>query len=255
MPEMEKADFKFPDEIDQESKGKPVEAEDVEIEIEVEDDTPEGDRGRPPLPETLKEELEKDELDGYDEAVKVKLKQMKKVWHDERREKERIARENAEAVSMLQRLMDENKKYRDLIQTGSKEYASTLENAANLEVEAAKRAYKEAYEAGDSDRVVDAQQALQAANLKLVQAKNFKAPALQEPETEVQIPQSERSAADPKLTAWQKRNPWYGQLGYEDLTAYALGWHEKVRRQGSVVIGSDTYYDELDKVEIGRAHV
>jgi hypothetical protein len=61
----------------------------TDFEIEIEDDTPPEDRGREPLPKELVKELEDDELEEYSEKVKVRLKQMKKVWHDERREKER----------------------------------------------------------------------------------------------------------------------------------------------------------------------
>ena len=64
-----------------------------EIEIEIEDDTPVEDRGREPLPKDLVNELEADELEDYSDKVKTRLKQMKKVWHDERREKEQAERE------------------------------------------------------------------------------------------------------------------------------------------------------------------
>ena len=57
-----------------------------EIELEVVDDTPPEDQGREPMPKELVKELEEDELEDYSEKVKSRLKQMKKVWHDERRE-------------------------------------------------------------------------------------------------------------------------------------------------------------------------
>ena len=82
MPEMNVEDFKFPDEK-QESQ-----EQEEQFEVEVEDDTPTEDRRREPMPKPLVEELEQDELDQYDDGVKQKLKQMRKVWHDERREKE-----------------------------------------------------------------------------------------------------------------------------------------------------------------------
>ena len=76
-------EFEFPDEAEQ-----VVEKEEVdELDIEIEDDTPAADRGRQPLPKELVDELEKDELEEYSDKVKNRLKQMKKVWHDERREK------------------------------------------------------------------------------------------------------------------------------------------------------------------------
>lgn len=242
MPEFDD-EYKFPDEQD-EVKGA---AEGGEIEIEIEDDTPEEDRGREPMPKPIVEELEKDELEAYDERTKEKLKQMRKVWHDERRAKEAAAREREEAIQFAQRLMQENQRIKNILSTGEKEYVSTVQNAANLELEMAKRAYKEAYDAGDADAMVEAQQSMQEANIKIVQAQNFKIP-LQEENFSVQneyAPQQPQQApVDRKLLAWQERNPWFGQD--EEMTASALGLHEKLKRNGTIV-GSDEYYAALDK--------
>jgi len=239
MP-LEDTEFKFPDEI--ESKGKP------EIEIEIEDDTPAEDRGRQPLPKPLVEELERDELDQYDDNVKTKLKQMRKVWHDERREKESAVREQHEAVNLAQRLFEENKRIKGILSTGEREYVTTIQSNADMELRIAQRAYKEAYEAGDSDKVLEAQQALQIANLKMMQVKNFRMPSLQEEETRVQPQQQYQPAPyvpepDNKAVSWQKRNSWFGQD--RSMTAFALGLHEDLKDNG-VEIGSDEYYRELD---------
>ena len=187
MPQMDQASFKFPDEVEADPKDKSVEAKgDVEIEIEIEDDTPAEDRGKTPMPKPLVEELEKDELDAYDDTVKEKLKQMRKVWHDERREKEAALREQQEAITVAQRLLEENKRIKQILSTGEKEYVSTIQSAAEMELEMAKRAYKEAYDSGDTDKIIEAQQSMQTANLKIMQAKNFKMPSLQEEQIEVQ---------------------------------------------------------------------
>ena len=103
MPLDDNTEYKFPDETTQEA---------TEIEIEIEDDTPTEDRGRQPLPKPLVEELEKDELDQYDDTVKTKLKQMRKVWHDERRAKETAYREQQEAVEYARKVSEENKRLR-----------------------------------------------------------------------------------------------------------------------------------------------
>lgn len=241
MPKYEDGDeYKFPDELEAEKENK--------MEIEVEDDTPIEDRGREPMPKPIVEELDKDELDAYDDKAKEKLKQMRKVWHDERRAKEQADRERSEAVSFAQKLMGENKRIKDILSVGEKEYVATIQNAANLELEIAKKAYKEAYDAGDSDGMVEAQQSMQQANIKIVQAQNFKLPSLQENETSVQqqytSPQPQQNQPDRKLMAWQERNPWFGQD--EEMTAAALGLHEKLKRNGTIV-GSDEYYSTLDK--------
>ncbi len=245
MPLDDNTDYKFPDEI--EDKGKP---EQPEIEIEIEDDAPVEDRGRQPLPKPLVEELEKDELDQYDDNVKTKLKQMRKVWHDERREKEAALREQQEAVNLAQRLFEENKRVKQILSSGEKEYVSTIQSNAGMELKMAQRAYKEAYEAGDSDKVLEAQQALQVANLKMMQAQNFRMPSLQEEGTPVQQQPVQYQPApyvpepDNKAVAWQKRNSWFGQN--RSMTAFALGLHEELRDNG-VEVGSDEYYRDLDR--------
>lgn len=246
MPRMDETGFKFPDEID--DKGKPEElSSGGEIEIEIEDDTPVEDRNKAPMPKPLVEELEKDELDQYDDTVKEKLKQMRKVWHDERRDKEAALREQQEAIAVAQKLIEENKRIKGILTNGEKEYVSTIQRAAQLELEAAKRAYKEAYDSGDTDKVVEAQQAMQSANLKVMQAQSFKLPALQEENFEVQTqqqPQQPVRRVDPKADAWQERNSWFGSN--KGMTAFALGLHEELRDSG-VVVGSDEYYSALDK--------
>lgn len=246
MPSFEDSEFKFPDEIAAEESEKKA-APAPEIEIEIEDDTPEEDRGRAPMPKALVEELEKDELDSYDENVKVKLKQMRKVWHDERREKEAALREQGEAIALAQRLLEENKKIKSILSTGEKEYVTTVQNAAEMELNMAKKAYKEAYEAGDSDKLLEAQQAMQVANLKIVQAKNFRLPTLQEEEVPVQpapVQYQPVPRPDHKAEAWQERNSWFGQN--RGMTAYALGVHEELKSDG-VEVGSDDYYRALDR--------
>jgi hypothetical protein len=242
MPENNLEEFKFPDEKDSNE-----EQPSVEFEIEIEDDTPPEDRGREPMPKSLVEELEQDELENYDENVKQKLKQMRKVWHDERREKEQASREQQEALALAQKLFEENKRFKNIIETGSKEYADTLQNAASLQLEMAKQKYKEAYDSGDSDQVMEASQGLQAANIRLMQAQQFKPPSLQEENFVVQNQQATQVSrpSNPLLNAWLQKNTWYGSD--DEMTATALGIHKKVERSGDVAVGSEKYFAILDK--------
>ena len=239
MADYEKDEFKFPDEIEMNT------GDDVKIEIEVEDDTPEPDRGREPMPKEVVEELEQDELEEYSDKVKVRLKQMKKVWHDERRAKETAYREQQEAVEYARKVSEENKRLRAQYSAGEQEYVNTVQSAASMELEMAKKAYKEAYDSGDGDRLVDAQQAMQDANFRLHSAKNYRPTPLQQEDFAVQQRQEQPvSKPDNRALSWQERNPWFGQD--EEMTAAALGLHEKLKRNG-VVVGSDDYYATLDK--------
>ena len=240
-------DYKFPDEVDT-TVDITVE-EDGDIEIEIEDDTPEDDRGRTPVSQDVVRQLEveTDELDKYSKDAKDKLIKMKRVWHDERRAKEEAYREQQEAINMARKLMDENKRMSTMIQNGSQEYAKTIQNAAQMELKMAQRAYKDARDMGDTDAEMEAQQAMQAANLRVMQANNFRMPSLQEEKYEVQTPQEQVQQAprpDNRAMEWQERNSWFGQD--EEMTAAALGLHEKLKRQG-VQVGSDEYYTTLDR--------
>ena len=132
-------DFKFPDEID-ETKGKPVdEGNDDGFELEIQDDTPIEDKKAKPLPEKVKEELDKDNLMEYSDRVKMRLEQMKKAWHDERREKEAADRERQEALRLAQKALEENKRLKSTLSEGEKQYVSTMQSAAEAELEVAKQ--------------------------------------------------------------------------------------------------------------------
>lgn len=244
-------DFEFEVESsEQESKnGKPVQQE---PEIDVVDDTPEEDRDpstgrvREPLPKRIVEELENDELDDYSENVKTRLKQMKKVWHDERRAKEAALREQQEAISFAQRIIEENKRLKTQLTAGEKSYIDTVKNAVELEMEMAKRAYKEAYDAGDADQIMAAQEKFNAASFKMQQVNNYQ-PPLQTPEIEVHnVPERVQvPTPDAKTLAWQERNPWWGTDS--EMTALALGFHQKLEREnGKQYIGTDDYWQRID---------
>lgn len=250
MPEFEKEEYKFPDEIGAKVTMKGDEEDDFTVEIE--DDTPEEDRGKEPLPKDIINSLETPEEGGeYSEEVIVKFKQYKKAWHDERREKEAAFREQEEALRIAQGILEENKRLKATLSSGEQEYIATVKAAAETEVEVAKRNYREAYDSGDTDKLVDAQQALMDASLKLDRTRNFK-PTLQDDETEVQLPQrsqadNKQQPVDPKFADWQRRNSnWFHKD--EEMTDAAMGLHKKLYREyGPEYIGTDDYYERIDK--------
>lgn len=230
----------------QQAKGKPEESND---EIEIVDDTPQNDRGRQPMPQSLKDELDNlppDELEEYSERVQARLMQMKKVYHDERRAKEEADRERQEAIALAQRMLEENRRLKSSLSEGEKTYIDTAKSAAELELENAKRSYKEAYDAGDSDQVLAAQERLNEASYKIQKLKEYK-PSLQETEVEVESqPAQQTPRLDPKTAAWQERNTWWGKD--EEMTALALGFHQKLEKQyGRQYVGTDDYWQKVDE--------
>lgn len=221
-----------------------------EIEVAIQDDTPEDDRGREPMPEDLVKELEEDELEDYSEKVKYRLKQMKKVWHDERRAKEAADRERSEAVAFAQRLMEENKALKTKTTQSENALYESYKDSVQRELKEAQTAYKQAFESGDSDQLLEAQQALTIAQYKVAQTSRPQKTALQPEENEVNIrnQQEERPVipADPRVNAWLERNLWFGKNRV--MTAMALGLHEEmVEKHGMAYATTDEYYNRIDK--------
>jgi hypothetical protein len=246
MAEIEKTEFEFPDEVEVNARkgGKVVEPESDEPEIEVVDDTPPEDRGRKPMTEPPKEVTD-DELSKYDESVQKRIKHFTKGYHDERRAKETAEREKEEALRFARSLAEENKQLKGSV---SQNQTALLEQAKKVvanELETAKRQYKEAYEAGDSDALVNAQEALTSAKMKSEKVNNFRPAPLQEEKTEVQPTYQPQPAApvDEKLLAWQDQNQWFGSN--KRMTAYALGLHEDLVGEG-IPAGSEEYYRRIN---------
>ena len=224
------------------------EAEDQELQIEIEDDTPAEDRGRTPLPQNLVEELEKDDLEEYSDKVKKRLSQMKKVWHDERRQKETFLREKEEALRFAQSQAEEVKRLKAKVGTGERAYIEEVTQSTKKDLDSAKSKLKSAYESGDSEAIADAQEALTDVKLRLREVERYK-PSLQDDENDVESPQQTREPArnahqpDQKAVEWSKKNTWFGSD--EEMTALALGLHEKLVRSG-VDPTSDEYYRQVD---------
>lgn len=249
------AGYKFPDEqdddtvVDRKDQDNDIDvrisAED-DVEIEIVDDTPEKDRGRKPLEREVNDPTD-DEIESYSEGVKKRIKELTHARHDERRAKEALLREKQELERLAQHMAEENKKLKLYVNSGTEQYAASQLSLAETEVEKAKRQLKEASEAFDTDGVIAAQDALMDAKLKVQAAKNFRPTPLQVDETDVQTQQTEvpRQELDEKTVRWQARNQWFGSPGYEEVTSFALGLHQKLVNSG-VDPRSDDYFERID---------
>ena len=240
--------YKFPDELDDEKTSQvnvSVE-DDVDVEVEVVDDTPIQDRGRKPLDREVEDPTD-DEIDTYSDKVKGRIKELTHARHDERRAKEATMREKQELERLAQQLINENKQLKQYVSTGSEQYGTMAKSAAEAELEKARRQYKDAQEAFDTDAIIAAQEALTDAKWKLEQAKSFRPPPLQTEEYEVQTRQSapEQAQPDEKTLRWQAKNQWFGANGFEEVTSYALGLHQKLVNNG-VDPRTDEYFDQIN---------
>ena len=238
MPE----EFKFPDEI--EAK---VEVDDgTDIEIEIEDDTPERDRGRKPLDKEVADPTD-EEIESYSDKVKNRIKELTHARHDERRNKEAVLREKQELERFAQQLIAENKNLKQNVYTGQEAVIAGAQQKAETELQMARRRLKEAQESFDTDAIIEAQEAVMDAKIRVEQTKNFRPAPLQEQDFPVQTQQTQpqRAAPDDKTLRWQAKNQWFGTDGFEEYTSYALGLHKKLVQNG-VDPRSEQYFEQID---------
>lgn len=238
-------EFKFPDETPVNTKtDDKVEYEVESPEIEVIDDTPDPDKGRTPMKEAPAEVTD-DELAQYSEGVKKRIQHFSKGYHEERRAKEAALREREEALRLAQNLVEENKRLQGSLGQGQQALLEQAKKVVANEVEQAKAKYKQAYESGDSDALVAAQEELTAAKIKAERVNNFK-PAVAKPETTVVQPAPRpepQVQVDTKARAWQEANPWFGSN--DEMTAVALTVHKRLV-EGGVDTTSDEYYEKIN---------
>jgi len=241
---IDKEDYKFPDE--QENEVKVETSGETEVEIEVIDDTPERDRGRKPLEKEVSDPSD-DEIESYSANVQSRIKELTHARHDERRQKEAVAREKAELERLAQQLLEENNRLKKSYNEGQEVLVNTARKEAETELEMARRKLKAAQEAFDTDAIIAAQEELAAAKWRTEEAKRFRPQALQETEIPVQTRQQPQTQVQPdeKTLRWQAKNQWFGQPGFEEYTSYALGLHQKLVNGGTDP-RSDEYFDQID---------
>jgi hypothetical protein len=242
MADFEKNEFKFPDEI----VDKKASTAEEEFQIEIEDDTPVADRDKKPMAEPP-EEVTDDELSQYDEKVQKRLKKFTKGYNDERRAKEEALRERQAAEDFARQVYEENQRLQQQLSEGSKMYIEQGQSAAQMQLEAAEKAYKEAYESGDTDALVDAQKKITNATLRLDKAQNLKPiEIVEKPSYSAPKP----VVTDTRAEQWKDENPWYGddeKPEHTIMSATALGVHTALLRQyGQGYIGTDDYYEKID---------
>ena len=218
-----------------------------EVEIEVEDDTPEEDRGRKASPPP--QEVTNEELENYSDKVKNRIKHFSKGYHDERRAKEEALREREALESDAKNLIEENKKLKGSVDQSHNTLIESAKKQVQGEMALAQRQYREAYESGEPDKVLEAQTALNAAQIRFDKVNGLKPKQIQplqpqetpvQPQVDAPQPQVQR---DEKAEAWRDNNPWFGSD--DEMTAFALGLHNKLTKEG-VDPKTDAYYEKIN---------
>jgi len=233
--------------------------EKADVDVEVVDDRPPEDR-RPPAKEAKEEKIESDdeELEGYSDKVKKRINKLRYQQHEERRQREAAEKMREEAVRVAQKYADENKKYHAIIQEGEGYLVHQIRERANLALEQAKGQYRQAYEEGNTDKVVEAQEAMmkaqsefQSADYQMNQMNAERQRQAQQPQQQYQPqPQPQPQPQEPpqpteKAAKWAQDNQWFGQE--KDMTALAYGVHERLVRDEGYDPNSDEYFETIDR--------
>ena len=179
-----------------------------ELEVEVVDDTPKADRNR--KPSEPPEEVTDEELEDYSEKVRKRIQHFSKGYHDERRAKEAALRERDELERFVKSIQDENNKLKGSVNKNQTALVEQAKKTAEVELAQAKKAYKDAYEAGDADAILAAQESLTGAKIKSDKLNNVKIPALQEESDEVKTKEEPEKApvVDKRAQDWASKNTW-----------------------------------------------
>jgi len=253
MNQAQETDFEFEDETVAEAlqsakvQSNKNEDDDDGFEIEVVDDTPEPDRGKPRRAEDAEPQVpEDDEIQSYSEGVQKRIKQLKFEYHEERRRKEEAARLQDEALRYAQQVKAENERLRRTLEEGEGVLVNQAKGRVSAELDKAKAAYKAAYESGDSDALIEAQERLTALQAEKMRYDSYRPQPRQKaaPQPQYAQPQPQPPRPDEKALAWAQRNPWFEQDS--EMTGHAYGLHEKLVKSG-VDPRSDEYYNQIDR--------
>jgi len=220
---------------------------DSEFEVDIVDDTPEEDKGKPRRAEDAEAQIpEDDEIANYSENVQKRIKQLKFEYHEERRRKEEASRMQEEAVEYARKIYEENQKLRKTLEEGEGVLVQQAKSRVEAELDRAKASYKEAYETGDPDKLLEAQEKLTALQNEKYRVESYK-PKPQKAEEQPRQFQAKPKVPEPdaRTKQWAAQNDWFGNDS--EMTGYAFGVHETLVKQGiNPQTQADEYYSRID---------
>ena len=217
---------------------------DGDTKIEVINDVPPEDQNRTPMKEAPAEVTDEELTKYSDQKLKDRLSHLGKGYHEERRAKEAALREREEAIRFAQNTAAENQRLQGSLANNQNALLEQAKKVVGSEIEDAKREFKAAQEAFDTDGIIEAQQKLNAAMIKADRVNNFRPAPVQAPKNVVQTPtQAQQPQLDTKTREWNEQNPWFGNN--RKMTAYALSVHEDLVESG-VQVASDEYFNIIN---------
>ena len=194
----------------------------------------------------VQEKEQSDELEDYSENVKKRINQLTA--------KRKQALEEADAaMQYAQQQKKENDELKQKLSNLDKGYITEYGTRVETQTDQVKKLFKEAYEAGDSEKMAEAQDimaklAIEKERLRIQKAKSEQE-VQQQPQQQEQVPQRQSvpkvEDLDPKLQNWMKSNNWFGTDMV--MTGAAQGLHQQLVGSEGFDPTSDEYYAEIDK--------
>ena len=224
---------------------KPEEQEQIEFELEEEvEEEQEPQPEEPKVEEPQVEEETPKELEGIEtKGAEKRIRQ--------------LIRQRKEREETIQTLLAQNEELKNNLSKKDKEVVSITSNSLNANeqslektIKMAKEAYLEAFENGEKERVLEAQETLNnaQADLKMLQRMKVNAAKQQQeleaqPEPEVQQ-QPQPTAVDVKAQEWAEQNDWFGEDTIK--TAAALALDAELKSEGYDP-NDNEFYEEIDR--------
>jgi len=221
----------------------PQETEETEEQLEVEQVNEETNN------QETEEKEHSEEVDDYSEGVKKRINKLTyKVKEAERRE--------SAALQYAKSIQEELNKTKNTLSKTDKNLYDEYKARVDTQLQAARSDYKKAYEQGDTEAMLEAQEAVakyavEAESLTRVNAQR----GAETEQSEVEQPVQEQAQPwentdyniqpDPKAQEWASRNEWFGN----DLamTTSAFAFHRQLVENEGYDPTSDEYYSEVDK--------
>ena len=190
------------------------------------------------------EEPDDKELQDVGKRAQDRIKKLTTKYKNEERAKQEAERKAQEAAL-------ENEQLKERLKNLDHGYISEYGTRLDAQLEQAKKNYRDAHEAGDVDKMFDAQQALSKISIEQERhriAKDRQEAQVKQVEQQAQQPQAQsqpqQAPVDPKAQAWAEKNEWFGED--QVMTSTAMGIHQKLSEEG-FDLSSDEYYDEIDR--------
>jgi len=216
----------------------------VEEEVKVEESVkePEPEPEAEPAPKETKEEKEI----RLEELGKEAQKRINELTRRRKEAEEALARKNVETAQLEQRLTEFTKGNIEL-REGS---INTNEKILTQQLEMAKQSYLDAYDSGNKEQMLKAQEVMSKSQVDLSKIGDNKS-ALEKVKKEIDATPKQPTTQpiqefDPRAVEWSRKkdNTWFGQD--QVMTASALAIDLQLKQEGYDP-SSNEFYEEVDK--------